>query len=363
MTTPSQVPRGGLPLAVATGDPAGIGPEVAVDAALREPGLDLVLFGDGDDLAERFRMIAGGAPVPRVTDPRALLGAAGDGTPGRVGGVRGIVDVLRGRGLPAPEPGRPSPEAGRAQLAILDAAAEMVRSGAARALVTGPTSKEAAVAAGIPFRGQTEYLAARSALPEDAVSMLFLGPRLRVGLVTTHLPLRAVSEAVTQPRVVRTARHLAEALVAAGAAGQGGSPPGLVVAGVNPHAGEGGLFGDEEIRVIRPALDELAGLPPFVDGRVALLGLRPAEAAFRMAADQRVAGVVAMAHDQATIASKLLDWGAAVNVTWGLPYLRTSVDHGVAYDIVGTRTADADGMRAALRLADQLTGPREGLGR
>jgi 4-hydroxythreonine-4-phosphate dehydrogenase len=134
----------------------------------------------------------------------------------------------------------------------------------------------------------------------------------------------------------------------------------LAVSGLNPHAGEGTLFGCEERDVIGPALAQLAGEAPFRDGAVVLRGPVPAEAVFRAAQRGDVDGVVAMFHDQATIASKLLDWGAAVNTTWGLSFLRTSVDHGVAYDAARAGAADADGMIAALALAVRLTAAADG---
>ena len=242
------------------------------------------------------------------------------------------------------------PVCGRAQLLSLEQAARSVLSGKTCALVTGPTSKAAINAAGIAFTGQTEFLAALDQRRSDDVSMLFLGPRLKVGLVTTHLSIASVPKQVTGPRVARTIRHLAQALCRL----KPGQPVTLEVAGLNPHAGEGGLFGGEEGQVIAPAVAELreeleAALP-----QVRLGGPAPAESVFRAAARGDLDGVVAMFHDQATIASKLLDWGAAVNTTWGLSFVRTSVDHGVAYDAAGSRSVDASGMRAALAMALRL---------
>jgi 4-hydroxythreonine-4-phosphate dehydrogenase len=231
------------------------------------------------------------------------------------------------------------------QLAALDAATDRVTAGEAPALVTGPTSKEAVARGGTPFTGQTEHLAARAGLERDAVTMLFLGPRLRVGLVTTHLAVRAAVDAITPSRVARTVRHLGEALLCLEV-----DRPVIGVTGLNPHAGEGGLFGEEEGRAIVPAL---AAAP---EG-VRLEGPLGAETAFRWAADGTLDGVVTMLHDQATIASKLLDWGAAVNVTWGLPFVRASVDHGVAYDAAAAEKADAAGMEAALAMASALVPP------
>ncbi|MEO0325687.1 MAG: 4-hydroxythreonine-4-phosphate dehydrogenase PdxA [Myxococcota bacterium] len=302
-----------LRLAISAGDPAGIGPEVVFGALATgaAAGAEATVFGDGEQLAS----------LAKSRDLAAV----------RIVDVGRCTDEVRAAAAP-------SAEAGAAQLAALEAAAREVLDGRADVLVTGPTSKAAIEAAGTAFSGQTEHLASLSGLSRDAVSMLFLGPRLRVGLVTTHLAVRDAAAAITAARVRRTARHLRQALESLDARGT------IAVTGLNPHAGEGGLFGHEDREVIAPALSELAGV----------IGPLPAEAAFRGAADGRFDGVVAMLHDQATIASKLLDWGEAVNVTWGLPFLRTSVDHGVAYDIAGTGRASASGMRAALDLARRL---------
>ncbi|GAB4216613.1 MAG: 4-hydroxythreonine-4-phosphate dehydrogenase PdxA [Sandaracinaceae bacterium] len=312
-------------LAIATGDPAGVGPEVSVRALAALPAsASAVLFGDGVDL--RRRLAAAGISA-RVE----------------------VVDV----GACPPEvvaAHRDDAASGRVALAALDGAIDAVRSKRADAIVTAPVSKGAITLAGHRFVGQTEHLARRAGLGDDDVTMMFLGPRLRVALVTTHLAVRALSAEITRPRIRRTIRHLAEALIALGA------PRGarLVVCGLNPHAGEHGLFGDEEDVTISPVVQALAREDPFADGTLALEGPRPAEAAFRDAQAGRVFGVVAMFHDQATIASKLLDWGSAVNVSWGLPFPRTSVDHGVAYDAARSGCAEADGMIAAVELAVRL---------
>ncbi len=316
-------------LAIATGDPAGVGPEVSVRAlaALPPDAPTPMLFGDARDLEARLAAagLAGRASVHDVgaCDPRVVSGHADH------------------------------PEAGRIALASLDAAIDAVLAGRASAVVTAPVSKAAITLAGHAFIGQTEHLARRAGLSDDDVTMMFLGPRLRVSLATTHLAVRDVPDAITIARVARATRHLAAALLSLGAS-QGAQ---LVVSGLNPHAGEHGLFGHEDDRVIAPALALLRAEAPFSDGRLRLVGPRPAEAAFREAQAGEVAGVVAMFHDQATIASKLLDWGQAVNVTWGLPFVRTSVDHGVAFPAARAGTADASGMIAALALALRLVSP------
>lgn len=318
-----------MTLAFSTGDPAGIGPHVSVRAAIEiaREGEDVILFGDAAQLE----------PLLAEGDPRIS-----------------IVDVAR------VDPGRiarhaPDPTCGAAQLAVLDRAIDCVRAGHARALVTAPISKAAIVLAGHPgFVGHTEHLARGAGLADDEVTMMFLGPRLRLALVTTHLAVKDVPGALTIERVARATVHLGEALARVARDGA----PSLAIAGLNPHAGEAGLFGDEEIRVLEPALARARGREPFASGRVTLAGIVPAESALRRAADGGLDGVVCMFHDQATIASKLLDWGAAVNVTWGLPFVRTSVDHGVAYDAAAAGKGDPEGMIAAARMARVLAGVR-----
>lgn len=324
-----------LPLALSVGDPAGIGPEVAVEGSLAtRPAGGVVLVGDAEQLISRLGDAARRLPEEArdwtlATGEIGVL-AAGDAV------ATGTVTAHR-----------PTVEGGRAQLAYLERAASLVVEGRARALVTGPTSKEAIAASGTPFTGQTEHLARFAGLAADDVTMMFLGPRLKVALVTTHLAVADVPTAITASRLGRSVRHLGEALARFGI-----DRPKVVVSGLNPHAGEGGLFGLEEQRVVVPAL---RALRDDLGAALELVGPVPAEAALRDAVAGRCDGVVAMMHDQATIASKLVDFGHAVNVTWGLPFLRTSVDHGVAYDAARTGAADASGMRAAIRLADCLT--------
>ncbi|MGF1466157.1 MAG: PdxA family protein [Sandaracinaceae bacterium] len=318
-----------LPLYIATGDPAGVGPSIALWAvASRAEQGPFVLVGDGERLAEEAR----GLGLDVGSQAISILDV------GRV--PDRVVDARA-----------PSAEGGRAQLAALERAAREVLAGRGRALVTGPTSKAAIELAGTPFTGQTEHLARMADLPADAVTMMFLGPRLRLALATTHTSLRKLPDAVTKGAVERSIRHLAAALAALSRDRREGLPR-IAVTGLNPHAGEGGLFGDEERTVIGPAIEASADVDAILEGPLG------AETALRLAAEATVDGVVAMFHDQATIASKLLDWGRAVNVTWGLPFLRTSVDHGVAYSAAATGQADPSGMGAALDLAAVLTGPR-----
>jgi 4-hydroxythreonine-4-phosphate dehydrogenase len=328
------------PIVIAVGDPGGVGPIASLRVANeRRSGMRLVLVGD----AAQLKRLARADGIEHAREIGDISQATEDAI--------GLLDV----GLVAETAiarHAPSAETGAAQLAALNRAAELVRGGTARALVTGPMSKEAVTLSGSDFVGQTEHLARISGLADDDVTMMFLGPRLRVALVTTHLAVADVSREITAARVHRTIMHLAEALLRL-------YPDKrllhMVVAGLNPHAGEAGMFGREEIDVIRPVVEGLQSVEPFIDGPVVLKGPAPAEAVFRAAQRGDVMGVVAMIHDQATIASKLLDWGSAVNVTWGLPFVRTSVDHGVAYDAARDGTASAEGMQAALAMADAFT--------
>jgi 4-hydroxythreonine-4-phosphate dehydrogenase len=320
-----------LPLAISVGDPAGIGPEVTVRAIAAELGADsAVVFGEAAPLREAFRQR--GVRVVDAPEPSAVQ----------------LVDV--GTVSPETRAARaPTAEGGRFQLEGLLRAGRFALEGRARALVTGPMSKAAVELSGVRFTGQTEALAELAGMGPAEVTMMFLGPRLKVALVTTHHSVIDAARAVSPARVTRTLTHLSEAIGRLG----GAERSTIAVTGVNPHAGEGGLFGREEIEDVAPGIERAAIAAP----HTRFLGPIPAEAAFRMAVDGEIQGVVAMLHDQATIASKLLDWGEAVNVTWGLPFVRASVDHGVAYDIAGECRADESGMRAAIRLAKRLGTP------
>lgn len=336
------------PLAISTGDPGGVGPEIAARAMASLPAEDTAfVFGDAGVMRARMEGLGLGARSVRE-------GSEGTLRPGQIGLVH-VVDWT-----PEMLGHAPTAAGGGAQLSALAGATQAVMAGKARALVTAPMSKAAVNLSGRAFRGHTEYLAERAGLADDEVTMMFLGPRLRVALVTTHLSIAEAPGAITVDRVARTIGHLGFALARLAPAG-GARTPRVLVAGLNPHAGEGGLFGDEELSTVAPALRRMAMQPPFADGSVRLEGPFGAETAFRMAADSPCDGVVAMLHDQATVPSKLLDWGRAVNVTWGLPFVRTSVDHGVAYDAARDGVADADAMCAAVRMARELTGRRDTL--
>jgi 4-hydroxythreonine-4-phosphate dehydrogenase len=331
-------------LAVSVGCPSGVGPEVAVVAAARTPEARCVLVGDPAviERAARLRRVAVRRLVP-VTNAR-------DGAALAAGAIGVFAGSTR---LSAPSAyGAPDREAGAAELAWIDEATDLVRAGVAAALVTGPVSKLAIATSGAPgserFRGHTEHLAER--LEAAEVVMAFSSPELTTALVTTHLSLRSVPAAITPEAVSTSTYWLVRLLLALGR-----KRPRVAVAALNPHAGEGGLLGDEESTRITPGMVR-ARARLAAEGRVAdLIGPLGAETAIRVAASGGFDGVVTMYHDQATIPCKVLGFGEAVNVTLGLPIVRTSVDHGTAYDVAGTGKADPRGMREAIALAVRLS--------
>lgn len=245
-------------------------------------------------------------------------------------------------------PGEPTPAAGAAQLAYIEEAYALARAGARRVLVTGPVSKAAIARSGSArarrFLGHTEWLGELDGAKYTV--MCFAADRLVTSLVTTHLPISKVPRSLTPQAVSAATVELARLLRALGH-----KRPRVAVASLNPHAGESELLGDEERRAIVPGVQDAAKA---LGRRAQLLGPIGAETAFRKAYAGEFAGVVAMYHDQATIPMKLVAFGDAVNVTMGLRIVRTSVDHGTAYDIAWQGTADASGMIAAMELASKL---------
>ena len=303
------------PLLVTPGDPRGVGPEVALKAAAALGG-PLVLIGDAEALAVEAGRL--GLPL------RALASLDQAGT---------------GLGLLAPPAGEEPVEIRALRLAVA-----ACLEGRARALVTGPIHKGRLAALGFPHPGHTGFLGELCGVPRPV--MAFVGRRLRVALATVHLPLRDVPGVLSQELLLHVARTAHAALRLR----LGIAEPRLAVCGLNPHAGDGGLLGDEEARVIAPACERLRA-----EG-IAARGPLPAESAARDAAEGRADLLVAMYHDQGLIPLKLLDFGHAVNWTLGLPIVRTSVDHGTADDIAGLGIADPGSMIAAIELALRLAG-------
>ncbi len=231
---------------------------------------------------------------------------------------------------------------GQAQLIALERATDAVLNGTCNALVTAPVAKNLVATCCPGFTGHTEYLARRANLRPDEVTMVFVRDTLAVGLVTTHLPLKDVPAAITRPRLERTLRHLVEVLSPL-------HPEGRLrigVAGLNPHAGEEGIIGTEDGEIIEPFCRDLECYD-----RVELVGPLPAETLFRDAFKGYYHGVIAAYHDQAMIPLKLTSIGELVNVTVGLPFMRTSPGHGVAYDIANLNKADPSSMKRAIGFA------------
>ena len=318
------------PIALTAGEPAGIGPELC--SAMAAQGLPVVLVGD----RALFESRAGSC------------GVAIDLPDWREGGPAPA--ILH---LPMASPsvaGRPDSANAPWVVSLLDRALDGCVRGEFAALVTGPVQKSVIAEAGIAFSGHTEYLARR--LGVGRVVMLLVGGGLRVALATTHLPLRAVADAVTAALVSRCLRLLDAGL----RRDFGIVAPRIGVLGLNPHAGEGGHLGREELDAIAPAIAALRA-----EG-LDLQGPLPADTAF---VPQRIGTCdawLAMFHDQGLPVLKARGFGEAVNVTLGLPWVRTSVDHGTALDLAGTGRADASSLRAAVRLAVELGARRRSAG-
>ncbi|MGV6848113.1 MAG: 4-hydroxythreonine-4-phosphate dehydrogenase PdxA [Marinibacterium sp.] len=314
------------PIALSCGDPAGIGPELAVKA-WRALGADTPFVWIGDP-----------AHLPADTPVAVLDNPAGAAEQGAT-----ALPVLP-HPFPAPAtPGAPDPANAPAIVAVLDRAVDLVRSGQASALCTAPINKKVLIdGAGFGFPGHTEFLADRAGV--ERVVMMLAGPDLRVVPATIHIPLAEVPGALT-PALLRETIHI----TASGLQTRFGIPaPRLAIAGLNPHAGEGGAMGSEERDWIAPLIATLRA-----EG-LNVTGPHPADTLFHAAARARYDAAIAMYHDQALIPIKTLDFDRGVNVTLGLPFVRTSPDHGTAYDIAGQDLANPTSLIEALRLAQRM---------
>jgi 4-hydroxythreonine-4-phosphate dehydrogenase len=326
------------PLALTLGEPAGIGPDITFAAWRRRAELGLApfyLLADPKFVMRRADAIAPDVAVALV-EPAQTSAAFATALP--------VVDI--GVSVSA-EPGRPDRSSAPAALAAIARAVADVRAGAASAIVTNPIAKNILYRSGFAEPGHTEYLARLSeqstGVAAQAVMMLW-SPELAVVPVTIHLPLRDVVARLTTDLVLETGRIVARDLRDR----FGIAHPRLAVAGLNPHAGEEGALGDEDRTVVRPAVERLRA--DGIDAR----GPLPADSMFHQAARAGYDAALAMYHDQALIPIKTLAFDHAVNVTLGLPFVRTSPDHGTAFDIAGTGRADPGSLIAALRLAARL---------
>lgn len=323
------------PLAVALGDPAGIGPEI-VAKAWRDRELQAlpVFFAVGDP-----RSIAAvwDGPVATIANPDEARALFGEALP--VLAVAGSGEII---------PGQPDDAGARCALDSLELATGLTRSGAAGALVTGPVSKAQLYRIGFTHPGQTEFVAERCGIsPENAVMML-AGPTLRVVPVTTHIPLAAVPQAISIELIVAKARVTARGL----SRNFGIDAPRLAFAGLNPHAGEGGAIGREEIDILEPAIRQLQA-----EG-IDAVGPLAADTMFHARARATYDAAICAYHDQALVALKTLHFDEGVNMTLGLPIVRTSPDHGTAFGIAGQDLAEPSAMVAAIRMAGQAAEKR-----
>jgi 4-hydroxythreonine-4-phosphate dehydrogenase len=322
------------PIALTCGEPAGIGPELAAKAwdALRGT-LPFVWLGDPAHLPQ-------GTPVARIDDPAEATGAC----------LRALPVMPHGFGSPA-VPGRPDPAHAAHVIAVIENAVALAQAGKVAGVCTGPIHKKALKdGAGFAHPGHTEFLAALGDV--DRVVMMLACPALRVVPATIHIPLAAVPAALTASGL-RDVLRITHAGLRRDFSIEN---PRLAVAGLNPHAGEGGTMGREDIDIIAPIIADLRA-----EG-MAISGPHSADTMFHEAARSRYDAAVCMYHDQALIPIKTLDFSGGVNVTLGLPFIRTSPDHGTAFDIAGTGRADPASLIAALRLARDMGAARAAAG-
>ncbi|ABV92928.1 4-hydroxythreonine-4-phosphate dehydrogenase [Dinoroseobacter shibae DFL 12 = DSM 16493] len=325
----------GAPIALSCGEPAGVGPEIAAKAwAALGQSLPFFMIGDPAHLAAH----APETPCVVISDPAEAPAAAARGVPVLAQPFRGALT-----------PGKPNPDHAQGVIDAIARGVDLARSGAAAALCTAPIHKKALQdGAGFGFPGHTEYLAHLGG--DVPVVMMLACPELRVVPATIHIALRDVAAALTPAlleEVIRVTR--------AGLQRDFGIPaPRLAIAGLNPHAGEGGAMGDEELIWIAPLLDKLRA-----EG-FELRGPLSADTMFHAGARAGYDAAVAMYHDQALIPIKTVDFAGGVNVTLGLPFIRTSPDHGTALDIAGQDRADPTSLIAALRMAKDMARRRGG---
>ncbi len=341
-------PAAAMPIVLTMGDACGIGPEIIAKLVRSGQAPGALVLGDLAVIRRAVRLTGSALPVVVVDTPADLAAVP-----------PAALALWQVPGLPADLAeaplGRVDARAGQAASLCIQAAVDLVRRGQAAAIVTAPIHKEALTSAGVPFPGHTEllqHLAAASGEALPPVRMMLANPELRCVLVTIHQSLRSAIDALNTPLILETIR-----ITHASARAWGQAAPRIAVAGLNPHAGEGGLFGDEEIRLIAPAIE--AARAEGIDAS----GPYAPDTVFMRA--RHAPGhpgefdvVVAMTHDHGLIPVKYLGVEQGVNVTLGLPFVRTSPDHGTAFDLAGTGRADPSSLAAAWRMAQALVSAR-----
>jgi 4-hydroxythreonine-4-phosphate dehydrogenase len=318
------------PLAVALGDPAGIGPEIVAKAWDARADRALPCFFAVGDI--RSVQAVWDGPIRTISEPREACAAFDEALP--------LIQVPDADPI---APGMPDSAGARCALQALELAVGLARSGFARAIVTGPVSKAQLYGIGFTFPGQTEFIAERCGIARNNAVMMLAGPTLRTVPITIHLPLKDVPQALTGELIVARARATERGL----ARDFGIDRPRLAVAGLNPHAGEGGALGREEIEIIAPAVDQLRSEGIAVEGPLS------ADTMFHAAARARYDAALCPYHDQALVPIKTLHFDDGVNVTLGLPIVRTAPDHGTAFEIAGKGLAEPGAMIASIALAAQ----------
>lgn len=323
------MPNRVLRIAVTPGEPAGVGPDLIVSLAQLGCQHELVVVADPDLLQQRAKLL--GLPLTiRHFDPQRPAEAL----------TAGELCLVQSKLSTACVPGTLNSANADYVLRTLDAAVELCQQGSTDAMVTAPVHKGIINDAGVPFSGHTEYLAAKTGTGK--VVMMLTAGGLRVALVTTHLPLSAVPGAITRNGLMETIHILQQALQRDFAIAK----PRILVCGLNPHAGEGGHLGREELDIIEPALREMRAVAD-----LELIGPLPADTLFTPKVLTGADAVLAMYHDQGLPVLKFKGFGKAVNITLGLPIIRTSVDHGTALDLAATGRADMGSLQAALQTA------------
>lgn len=323
------------PIAVSMGDPAGIGPETIAKAwDARDVHALPVFFAIGD--ARAIAAVWSG-PVARIAAPADACATFADALP-----------VLSVSDAGEITPGRPDVDGARCAIESLEVAVGIARSGAASALVTGPVSKAELYRIGFTHPGQTEFVAERCGIARENAVMMLAGPTLRVVPITTHVALSAVPELISVELIVAKARATARGLQR----NFGIERPRLAFAGLNPHAGESGAIGREEVDVIEPAIAQL------VEEGIDAIGPMAADSMFHARARAQYDAAMCLYHDQALIPLKALHFDEGVNMTLGLPIVRTSPDHGTAFGIAGKGLAEAGATIAAIRLAGEAAARR-----
>ncbi len=315
-----------------SGEPAGIGPDLIIKLAQIEHDYDLTIIADPDLLLERAKLLSVPLNIITVSDNESSHDIKNNNS----------LKVLPVKLNHVSSPGKLNTKNASYVLETLDIACQACLSKNFDAVVTTPIQKSIINDAGISFSGHTEYFAKKCG---DVYPVMLLAcPELRVALVTTHLPLRDVADAITAERIEKTIRIVIDEM----SNHFGIKQPAIIVCGLNPHAGEDGHLGKEEMMIINPVIND------FINRGYNVSGSLPADTAFRLEQRQKTDVFICMYHDQGLPVLKTLGFGEAVNITLGLPIIRTSVDHGTALELAGTGKAQCDSLLAAIEMANQM---------